>query len=94
MALSTRHRSAIFEGLKKVMGEEEADAMLAEFPASEHDELVTKAFLRAELADVRTEIAEVRTEIAHAANRTLVATSAMLIAGMGVAAAIGQALGS
>ena len=83
-----------------IMGEEEANALLSEFPAAEHDELVTKGHLRAELAevrvelaDLRTEIAGLRTEIAHSANRTLVATSGMLIAGMGVAAAIGRALG-
>jgi predicted nucleic acid-binding Zn-ribbon protein len=145
------------------MGEEEANALLSEFPAAEHDELVTKGHLRAELAEVRVEIADLRTdtrtdiadlrtemrtefaevrteiaglrtenrtdiaglrtenrtdvadlrtemrtefaeirteiaglhtEIAHSANRTLVATSGMLIAGVGVAAAIGRALGT
>lgn len=86
MALSTRHRATIYSKLTPILGEEEANALLAEFPASEHDELVTKEFLRAELA-------EVRAEIAHSANRTLIATSGMMIAGMGVAAAIGRALG-
>ena len=112
MALSTRHRAAIYAAFNTIMGEEEANALLSEFPAAEHDELVTKGHLRAELAEVRveiadlrtemrtefaagrTEIAGLRTEIAHSANRTLVATSGMLIAGMGVAAAIGRALGT
>ncbi len=101
MALSTRHRAAIYAAFNTIMGEEEANALLSEFPAAEHDELVTKGHLRAELAEIRTEIAGVRTEIAglhteiaHSANRTLVATSGMLIAGMGVAAAIGRALGT
>ena len=101
MALSTRHRAAIYAAFTTIMGEEEANALLSEFPAAEHDELVTKGHLRAELAEIRTEIAGVRTEIAglhteiaHSANRTLVATSGMLIAGMGVAAAIGRALGT
>ena len=101
MALSTRHRAAIYAAFNTIMGEEEANALLSEFPAAEHDELVTRGHLRAELAEIRTEIAGVRTEIAglhteiaHSANRTLVATSGMLIAGMGVAAAIGRALGT
>ena len=101
MALSTRHRAAIYAAFNTIMGEEEANALLSEFPAAEHDELVTKGHLRAVLAEIRTEIAGVRTEIAglhteiaHSANRTLVATSGMLIAGMGVAAAIGRALGT
>ena len=49
--------------------------------------------MRTDIADLRSElrseIAAVRAEIAHAANRTLVATSAMLLASMGLAAAIG-----
>ena len=101
MALRTRHRAAIYAAFNTIMGEEEANALLSEFPAAEHDELVTRAHLRAELAEVRTEIAGLRaeiaglhTEIAHSANRTLVATSGMLIAGMGVAAAIGRAIGT
>ena len=130
MALSTRHRAAIFAAFNTIMGEEEANALLSEFPAAEHDELVTKGHLRAELAEVRVELADLRTdmrteladlrtdmrteladvrteiaglrteiaglraEIAHSANRTLVATSGMLIAGMGVAAAIGRAIGT
>ena len=94
MALSTRHRAAIYAALNTIMGEEEANALLSEFPAAEHDELVTKGHLRAELAEVRVEIAALRAEVAHSANRTLVATSGMLIAGMGVAAAIGRAIGT
>ncbi len=94
MALRTRHRAAIYAAFNTIMGEEEANALLSEFPAAEHDELVTKGHLRAELAEVRVEIAALRAEVAHSANRTLVATSGMLIAGMGVAAAIGRAIGT
>ena len=78
---------------------------MAQFPASDDDELVTRSFLRAEIADlrtalraeigdVRTETADLRTEIHRVANRTLVATTGMVVAGMGVAAAVGSALGS
>ncbi len=67
MALSTRHRSSIFQTLSPILGEEEAEAMLSQFPARDLDEPVTKEFVRAEIADVRgtlhAEIAGVRAEV-------------------------------
>ena len=67
MALSTRHRSSIFQTLSPILGEEEAEAMLSQFPARDLDEPVTKEFVRAELADtraeLRAEIADVRAEV-------------------------------
>jgi hypothetical protein len=80
VALSTRHRSSIFHTLSPILGEEEAEAMLSQFPARDLDEPVTKEFVHAEIADarsdlraeiadlrseLRTEIASVRTEIAQ-----------------------------
>ena len=56
VTLTTKHRSSIYRRLSRVIGEEEAEALLAEFPAQEHDELVTKQFLRAELAELRAEM--------------------------------------
>lgn len=68
MALNTRHRSSIFQALSPIIGEEEADAMLSQFPARDLGEPVTKEFVRAEIADLRgelhTEIGNVRAEIA------------------------------
>jgi hypothetical protein len=58
MAIDTAHRSSIYQSLIPVMGEENADVLMSQFPATEGDELVTKQFLRAELADVRSQIAE------------------------------------
>ena len=63
MALNTRHRSSIFQALSPIIGEEEADAMLSQFPARDLDEPVTKEFVRAEIADVRAEIADLRGEL-------------------------------
>ncbi|MDQ2649245.1 MAG: hypothetical protein M3Z03_06810 [Actinomycetota bacterium] len=51
MTLTQKHRSSIYTTLSPILGEEEAEALLGEFPASEGDELVTKDFLRAELAE-------------------------------------------
>lgn len=67
MALSTKHRSHIYERLAPMLGEEEADALLSQFPARDVDEPVTQAFVHAEIADLRgdlrSEIAELRTEL-------------------------------
>jgi alanine dehydrogenase len=63
VALSQKHRSVLFDYLAPRVGEEVTEALMAEFPARDGDELVTKEFLRAELADVRTEIAGLRTEV-------------------------------
>lgn len=85
MTLTQKHRSTIYEGLRPIVGEDAAEALMAEFPAAEHDELVTKESLRAELA-------ELRTEMHRLANRTLVVmagtTATALVAGMGLAATI------
>jgi hypothetical protein len=56
MALSQKHRNVLFDFLSPRVGEETAEALMAEFPAAEGKELVTKEFLRAELAELRTEV--------------------------------------
>jgi len=63
VALSEKHRSSIYQRLAPMLGEEEAEALLSQFPARELDEPVTKDFVRAEIAGVRGEIAELRTEL-------------------------------
>ncbi len=68
MALDARHRSSIYGRPAPVLGEEDANALMTEFPSVEADELVTRQFLRAELAELRGELtgefAGVRGEIA------------------------------
>jgi len=56
VALDTRTRSSIYQKLTPILGEEDANALMSEFPASEGDELVTKSFLRAELASLETKL--------------------------------------
>lgn len=51
MALDAKHRSSIYGKLLPPLGEEDANAIMSEFPSVEADELVTKQFLRAELAE-------------------------------------------
>ena len=64
MAISEKSRSALYQGLVPIAGEEAVGEMLSYFPARDVDEPVSKELLRAEIADVKTEIAGVRTEIA------------------------------
>ena len=57
MALDARHRSSIYTKLVPLIGEDDANALMSEFPSVEADELVTKQFLRAELAELRRDMA-------------------------------------
>lgn len=76
MALSARHRVSIQRSLVPILGDEEAEAMVAAFPAYEGDELVTRDFLRAELA------ARFRRQTAW--------TASTMIAGLGLAGLIAR----
>lgn len=97
MALSAKHRSTIYERLSPVLGEEEAEALLSQFPSRDLDEPVTKEFVRAEIgdarSDLRSEIAELRTELHDRLREQAMWMSGTLIAGMGVAATIGSLVG-
>ncbi len=72
MALDAGHRASIYEKLRPVLGDDDANALMSEFPASEAHELVTKDFLRAELAEV-TSLLTVRMGSAIAASTALLA---------------------
>ncbi len=63
MAISEKSRSALYQGLVPIAGEEAVGEMLSYFPARDVEEPVTKEFLNAEIAGIRTEIAELRTEV-------------------------------
>jgi hypothetical protein len=69
MALDARHRSSLYQKFVPLLGEDDANALMSEFPASEATELVTKQFLRAELAELRSEMGGLRTEMAALENR-------------------------
>ena len=65
--------------------------MIAQYPASEHDQLVTRDHLRAELALVRAEMHEgfgaLRSEMHQLINRNTAAMTGLLLAAMGLIAA-------
>lgn len=67
MALSQKHRAALFERFLPSLGDELTDAFLAEFPLHEGDELVTRVYFEAEMAtfraEVRAEMAELRADL-------------------------------
>ena len=94
MPLSQKHRSTIYQRLEPILGEEEAEALLSQFPAHEIDELATKEFIRAEIAEVRTElhteIGALRTDMHQLANRTLVSLSAVTVTAMGLAVTLAR----
>ena len=51
MALTERNRHALYQGLTRTIGDEEAvEAMVAQFPARDVDEPATNDFVRAEIA--------------------------------------------
>jgi hypothetical protein len=56
MALSQKHRVALYEHFAPSLGDEVTEALLSEFPAGDGDELVTKEYLRAEMSELRVEM--------------------------------------
>jgi hypothetical protein len=97
MALDAAHRASIYEKLRPVLGDDDANALMSEFPASEAHELVTKDFLRAELAltkgELREELAltrgDLRSEIGVLEIRLTVRLGAAIAASTALLAAIG-----
>ena len=93
MALDARSRSSIYQKLIPVLGEDDANTLMSEFPAIEADELVTKQFLRAELAEFRgefrSELAALRTELHQAMHRQTHWTVGAVSAAMSILGALG-----
>ena len=77
MALDARHRSSIYTKLVPILGDDDANALMSEFPAYERDELVTKTYLRAELAGLESRLL-LRLGGAIAASTTLLAAIGLL----------------
>ena len=72
MSLSQRSRSVIYDGLNRIIEDQEAvEELMSHFPARDLDEPVTKEFHRAETATLRAEMAlsaaELRGEMAELA---------------------------
>ncbi len=78
MAISEKSRSALYQGLVPIAGEEAVGEMLSYFPARDVDEPVSKELLRAEIASVKTEIAHLETELHRSINRLFIAMAGVV----------------
>ena len=85
MPISEKSRSAIYQALSPITGEEAVAEMLAQFPARDLDEPITRDYLDARLAGLRVEMHQ---EI----NRLLVWVIGAMIALTGVSTTISVAL--
>jgi hypothetical protein len=84
VALLEKHRAKMFTEFSQLLGEETAQAMMAEFPARDRDEPATKADLDVLRAEV---VGQLRVEISQVGDRL---TNRMLtIAGLGLGAMTG-----
>jgi len=78
MALSQKHRSALYEAFLPQLGEDVTEAFLSEFPTGAGEEPVTKTFLRAELAELRTEMHQLHNRTITAVIGAMAAMTAIL----------------
>ena len=83
MALDARSRSSIYQNLVPILGEHDANLLMSELPSIEADELVTKQFLRAELAEFRAEMKALETRLTIRLGSAIAASTA-LIASVGL----------
>ena len=83
MALDARSRSSIYQSLVPILGEHDANLLMSEFPSLEADELVTRQFLRAELAELRTELAEALHRQTVWLGGAIAGTTALVLAAIG-----------
>lgn len=90
MALSQKHRSSLYQHLAPIVGEEEAEALLSQFPSNDLDVPATKDFVRAEIATVRTEIADLRAEMNDRFRAQTIWMASAMAVGMGIAAGLGR----
>jgi hypothetical protein len=97
MALDARTRSSIYDKLRPILGDDDANALMSQFPTTDADEPVTRQVLRAELAELRTEmhteLGGLRAEM-HDLGRTVVMwNTGSILAGMALATAIARLVG-
>jgi hypothetical protein len=86
VALSEKHRNRFYEHFVEHVGEEAAEAMLAQFPSRDADELATKGFVLGQASLLRTEMAqmEMRLNAQFAAQTDRLMARMQWAVGMGV----------
>ena len=90
MALTTRQRTTLYNAIAAAIGTEEAGLLLDQFPAREGDELITRDYLAARLAEVRADVADVRTDVARMENRLYVAMVGIAVIMLGILTAFSR----
>ena len=93
MALDAAHRASIYEKLRPVLGDEDANVLMSEFPSIEAQELVTKDFLRAELAGIEAKLAGFDAQLAALEGRLTVRIGSAIAASTGLMVAAIALLG-
>lgn len=87
MALDARTRSSIYGKFAEILGDDDANALMSQFPLVEADELVTKQYLRAELgllrSELRGEIVDLRSDMLHRFHRQTVWLGGTVVASAG-----------
>ncbi len=95
--LSPAHRRSIHSSLTPILGGEETEALMSEFPASASDMPATKSDLALLRHDVERQFDGFRVEMHDLFRRMMmwmISTIVVaMIGGMGVAAAVAQAVG-
>lgn len=77
MVLDARRRSAIYQELVPLIGDDNANALMSEFPSYDGDELVTKAMFRSEL---RAELAELESRLTLRLGAALAGQTTIMLA--------------
>jgi hypothetical protein len=80
MVLDAAHRASIFQKLRPILGDEDANALMSQYSAADGQELVTKDFLRAELAEIRSEMGALETRLTVRLGSAIAASTAALAA--------------
>jgi hypothetical protein len=92
VALSQQHRSSLYLTLSSLVGTEEAEALLSEFPANDRETPATKDFVRAEAAvtraEVHQEIGALRVEMHALFRRQTMWTAGLFASGFSVMTAV------
>jgi hypothetical protein len=88
-----RHRRTIYEKLSPIVGDEETEAMLAQFPSTPEQAPVTVNVLDLRLADLRAEMKDLRVAMEHEMRALAWKVVGTFVVGLGLAATVGAMFG-
>jgi len=80
----------LYQHLAPIVGEEEAEALLSQFPSRDLDEPVTKEFVRAEIADLRAEMHQGFAAINEKFRQQTIWIASATVVAVGIAAGLGR----